>query len=333
MSAGITKTDGMFYFGDTPWHGLGTELKELATAQQAIAAAGLEWTVSKHPLAWGILKERSDGKGGVEDHIENWQRAKGRFAMIRDDNNAFLGTVRGVYQPLQNIEAFNFMDSLVEGEKVLYHTAGSLHGGRRIWMLAQMPKMVVLDNNGEDKIGSFLLLANAHDSTMSVTIKHTNIRVVCANTLEFSLQEDDALPIIRISHSTSMHSQIEKTKDILRLSEQSLHNVYSIATGLKQRSFTTQKFKKYIEALFPDNPEAKNHTRSQNIRKKIIDLWEGEGRGLNISGVQGTGWAAYNAVAEYLDWIRGRNANNRMEATWFGDNRNIKERALVLANA
>jgi phage/plasmid-like protein (TIGR03299 family) len=228
------------------------------------------------------------------------------------------------------VEAFDFMDELVGKGSASYHTAGSLHGGRRVWILAQMPKCIHVTD--QDIIGSFLLLANAHDGSLSITVKHTNIRVVCANTLELSLEEAN-LPMFKVLHTESMAGKIEKAKEILLLSEKRLRDNLVTIKSLQRQKFTTEKFKKYLEALLPDNPEATRNTRISNIRQRIVELWEGDGKGIDISGVRGTGWAAYNSVVEYLDWIRGRNKDNRMSSSWFGEGRKTKERALALALA
>lgn len=41
----------MFYFGERPWHKLGTKIDEPATVEEALKVGGLDWTVSMQPLA------------------------------------------------------------------------------------------------------------------------------------------------------------------------------------------------------------------------------------------------------------------------------------------
>jgi hypothetical protein len=51
-------------------------------------------------------------------------------------------------------------------------------------------------------------------------------------------------------------------------------------------------------------------------------------------GVQygrGSYWQAYNAITYWLDHERGRNDENRLNASWFGDGQQIRDRALKLA--
>lgn len=67
---------------------------------------------------------------------------------------------------------------------------------------------------------------------------------------------------------------------------------------------------------------------SRRVQDNVIEILERGGRGLDMPGVKGTAWAAYNAVTEYLTWERGRSNDNRMQALWFGD---IGKRALSAA--
>ena len=58
-----------------------------------------------------------------------------------------------------------------------------------------------------------------------------------------------------------------------------------------------------------------------------------QGRGNDMKGVQGTLWAAYNGVAEYVDYGRLPKASRErlLDSIWFGDGYLIKARAYAAA--
>ena len=121
MSANV---ESMFYAGrEKPWHGLGTQVEEAPTSADALRLAGLDWTVQRKPI---------QVCGGRK--VDNF------FANVRSSDGAVLGVVSDRYQVVQNAEAFAFTDALIGGEgQVHYETAGSLMGGRKIWLLAKLP--------------------------------------------------------------------------------------------------------------------------------------------------------------------------------------------------
>src|SRR3989339_2218652 len=124
--------ESMMYFGQKPWHGLGTKLHDPATAQDAIIYAGLDWECKKVSL-----------------YLENGLCIPDAFATVRmnspfDDiaRENILGVVGERYHPLQNKDAFAFFDAIVGEGQAIYHTAGVLGKGERIWLLAKLPDVI-----------------------------------------------------------------------------------------------------------------------------------------------------------------------------------------------
>lgn len=300
------------YAGETPWHGLGTRLDRPATAAEAIAAAGLGWTVSKAPL-------RADTAAGPVPVPD-------AFAVLRDGVQPapVLGVVGRDYTPLQNAEAFAFFDPLVGQDAAIYHTAGALGRGERVWLLAKLPGQVRVV--GDDIAEKYLLLANSHDGRGSVQIRFTPVRVVCQNTLALALRGDGQF---RVVHTPDVKQRLQEAGRLLAAIQAGYADLELALQAMCRVPMDQARLGTYLAEVFPhpgDDDEAAVE-RVRTAREGSARLFD-EGRGNRLPGVAGTLWAAYNGVTEYLDHRRTRQSpGRRLASLWFGEGHRVKARA------
>jgi phage/plasmid-like protein (TIGR03299 family) len=209
MPAGITSSDWMFSVRQTPWHGLGAVLDQPPrTIADAIERSGLGWRVEREPIAI----DRGDRATTNEWWLPHCEEIPGWWANVRQDTRQVLGIVGARYRIVQNIEAFQFVDQLI-GSAMHFETAGSLHGGRRVWVLAQLPEHIEV---GGDPIRPYILLMNSHDGSTAVVAASTPIRVVCQNTLNWGLER--ARQKYSIRHTEKIREQVHQARRVLDLS-------------------------------------------------------------------------------------------------------------------
>jgi phage/plasmid-like protein (TIGR03299 family) len=309
----------MFYVGDVPWHALGTKLENPATSEEAIKAAGLDYTVRKQPL---FTKHVEDPAFAT---ITPYIGVEGHFSTVRTDTHVPLGVVGSRYLPIQNRDAFRFFDSLVGEGEAIYHTAGVLGKGERIWILAQLPGYIKV--GGHDIVRKYLLLTNSHDGSSLVRAKLTPIRVVCNNTLSAALSGNERE--VRIRHTASAQFNLDQAHKVLSLSNHLYDQLDSIFNAMKNTRLTRQGLNTYAHALVSDNPVAESTQRTANIREAIYELNE-IGKGAEMC--RGTVWGAYNAVTEYTDHVMSsRDGMKALNSMWFGSGEILKKRAFKLA--
>ena len=191
MSANV---ETMFSVRETPWHGLGRIVMDAPASREALELAGLDWQVESRNIY--------SGTGAM---------IPGYRANVRSTDEAVLGVVSDRYRIVQNEEAFQFTDDLL-GEGVTYETAGSLQGGKKVWMLAKLPEKYIIAG---DEVTPYLVFFNSHDGSSGVKVAMTPVRVVCQNTLNLAL--GTAKRIWTARHTENVLLRVQDARETLQL--------------------------------------------------------------------------------------------------------------------
>src|SRR4029077_19321005 len=136
-------------------------------------------------------------------------------AVRRTSDSKVLGVVGPRYAPLQNMDAFAWFQPCLDTREAALHTAGSLRGGRRIWVLAKLNRDPLVIAEG-DEIEKFVLLSHGHDGSLAVRAGFTPIRVVCQNTLSMA-HGSDASKLIRVKHTKDVLQNLANIREIMNL--------------------------------------------------------------------------------------------------------------------
>ena len=289
---------GMFV-REPAWHGLGTVLDEPPSVSEAIVEAGLDWKVTKEPL---FTKE---GAG-----VPMLREAPHHHALVRSSDRKILGVAGDRYQPLQNIEAFEFFNPFLEKEVATLETAGSLMGGKVVWVMARLNDLEaeVVPN---DPVQANLLLSNAHTGNGAVKVLFTPTRVVCWNTL--SVAEDGAKNMVKVVHSKNLTNSLTAVQEAVDTANKTFAFSLENYRAMARKDITVEGLKNYVRKVLDVPAEVKEMPRAW---EGIEAAFEG-GPGSDIPGVDGTVWNAYNAVTHWVDHQRGRTDESRLTASWF----------------
>jgi len=353
--AGIGRTDTMVSAnGITPWHKNEVDENGRAvqnasgdramvveghayTAEAFLKLAGLDWTVSLADLAL------TDGTA-VPSHK----------AVLRSTDQRQLAVVKASYRPIQNVQAFETMDTFVREGFGTWETAGSLWDGRVVYVSLRVnDSFEVLPG---DRVESYFVLSNAHDGSGAAKGFRTDHRPVCNNTLRAGRREGKNIWSVR--HIGDVKKALDVAQqDYLALCEASkrTRELYRkmadtrIEASAEMRAFirdclapeklTTEKSAEADEifGMLPGLDMAKvtsETARQAAARERQIDAIMNlaqVGKGTEIPGVKGSLWGLYNAVTEYASNEYPTRGTPRDQSLMVGAAGELLDRAILVA--
>lgn len=327
----------MAFVGETPWHGLGQSITKGAPITVWEKEAGFDWEARAGvPMA--------NNPDAVADCIlfEDYK------ALYRSDTLAPLAIVGKDYQVVQPRDMLGFFRDLTESGGWHIHTAGTMRGGRKLWVMAtcEDPFRFVRGYKG-DKVAMNLLLATSLDGSMKTTAMLTTVRVVCANTLRMAL-EGGGHAEVRLTHRSTFDEDLIKSVLGVDAAHKTFDAFMEQARQMAETPIDLSEARDVLLRLYkPSAAVSKTNVAwlTGNLAEldtqraepsdgravpRILELFDGDGMGAGLRTAAGTRWGLLNAVTQYVDHEAGRSRDTGLDAAWFGRGRDVKQQALEI---
>ena len=318
---------------EIPWHKLGVIVDKAMSTSEAIKLCNADFTVKvgKTYVKFNEEDWKKDDNGVVKrgDEVPN------TFATYRTDNLHVFGSVGARYEVVQNIEAFEFIDGIIETGEAVIETAGVLGKGERIFVSAKLPDYITLSNN--DAIEGYLFITNSHDGSKMITAAITKIRVVCNNTLDIALK--NCTNKIQLRHTKNVKDKLEQGRMLMHLNNKFSKEFGDLLLSLKSYPVVDSNVRDLVYNLFLSEEELALANRVDNIyrvdeistRKKniindvVCSIDGGPGQEL----YRGTGLWLYNGITTYLSNTRSYSSpEDRLLALTEGAESKMRQKAL-----
>jgi hypothetical protein len=311
MSHGIVKPiDQVFSTQGSEWHKLATEVPAITEK---------EFLSLSPKIREGKAMVEIDG---TTVEMVNHKVLVADYRAARPDlcgtSNEFvpLHIPKNGYRPIENREVIELLQSslkdvLDNGAKIT--CAGTLEAGKKFFASVDLNQgeMSVRTKLGSDKILSNLNFVTSHDGTLGLRAYDSMIRIVCMNTLRWSLEAQGEVGF-SVYHTQGADVKIANLEALLANIMSGRENFVSQMEELAKMDATTESLRHiplgYFLSLQGEKGKEELATRSQNAAEEITRLAY---RGKGNQG--GTLYDLLNGATEY--WTSGEGTGKNSSAT------------------
>jgi hypothetical protein len=210
------------------------------------------------------------------------------------------------YKPVQYGEAFSFLDSI----NPLVSSAGTLAGGKKGFMVVQMPDRMTLDVDvaGEvDPHDLYVIVQTSHDLSKAIEVAVMPLRTKCMNMLGLPIMARNAYQRWSIKHVGDVRKKLDEAQKALTRTWQYADTFVATARQLSSVAIDHDSLNVVLKMVLPDRPR-RNEQISAITHAFDTSEFVSQNGGSN-------GWHALNAVSEYFQW--GRNTGTRTVESMF----------------
>lgn len=269
--------------------GVGLDLSQATSYDEALTMAGLDYTAEKAPL-----------------FLENGQRVNDHFAVLKsDDHSKILGVVGNQYQAVSNRDAFAVAEEIVAEGYADFEVGGpSLKSKNAVDFSRSFLVLRGEDfNAGDDTFNSFVIFNNSFDGSTGVMYRVVCMRVVCQNGMVRYLGGAKSQIKINIAHTQSAEQRIKRANKIVLQREEEIEAIKREAELFKSAHFTRAEFEKEVIPLIlkekklveNDKERERGHERIDQVVSELLQAY-------NADDVQNYANNAYRVICAVSDY-------------------------------
>jgi phage/plasmid-like protein (TIGR03299 family) len=276
-------------------------LKEINadTAEEMAIQAGLDFTAIKKDAYYDIEEEEPNTLGrGIRTKKA---RIPDKVAVVREDDNRYLGTVGRERGILQYRDVLSFTEALIEEGKAAYLRGGIIGNGQQAFVVMDAHRSIRL--NEKDEIACYFYVSTSHDNSRSLEIVPSPLRRVNNTVLTFDKKDR-----IKFRHSSKIKSRVDKASDGLKRLREYFDNMQRSFQLLTATHINTTQLDAYLKALVPDPKERPK--RAEHIREQIRSIYM-YGAAYQLPSTRNTMLGVYLAVTEWEDHYKDVRVSKR----------------------
>ena len=268
-----------------PWAALGASFEDpVSSVEDALYHSGLDYEVEKFPMADWNAKTKE------------WEMLPDRFSIRRTDSYEYLGNVSKRYKPVQNREAFKFVDDIVANKGGQIFAAWTDMNGSKANLAVKMNEVEILD----EIIEPYLICSTSHDGKGSVQAHVALFQMVCLNQLpSISRRATTSWSAV---HSNSIEARMSQALSTLQLANDYTARSVVELEKLGNIPVSENKAENVCKRAIKKASTQMSDKNIERITNSILDIRETSDT--LRDRYRPTGWGLLHAVTEYWDHYR-----------------------------
>ena len=303
MAHNITERDTVISVRDAGWHGLATVLDDHVAPEQAREMA-FPWEPVTTPLYREVPYITEDGEPATR-----YEEVEGIKGVERSDTGEFFGSVGTDYVHATNKELTEVAESIegIASGEVKVETAGSLKGGRKVWMLLRLAEPIMVKGDPHGATIPYFALQNSHDGYGSFRGQALMTRIICDNTAQAADLEARANNHeFTFRHTSGLKNRIEEAKQALAMWRESIKNWQLLMDELVATPVNEDQKQAFIDQFIPmpvatATVSSRVMTNIENARGEFNAIMTG----ITTEDIDGTAYGLVQAAIEFQQHVRG----------------------------